>query len=243
MNNKVIYTILIMVGTFFFTLGMVFVVFLFWPDDDKEEVAKQETVVEETVDEDEAPASEDGQIDDESSAAAGTMEDSGKEDTSGQEASSENNASVNIPASELSKSKLRFRTTSLDGNKVTQDIFSDYDITIVHVWGTYCGACINGMPDYVALDRELPGNVNLIGLIVDTYDGIDNNVSYAEEIMSSAGAQFMNLRFSDDLYDVVSGIQVIPTSFLVDREGHIIGKMMAGQSCSKVKKRLESYLN
>ena len=46
---------------------------------------------------------------------------------------------------------ITFHTVSLDDQPVTADIFSDYDLTIVHVWGTYCGPCIAEMGDYAGL--------------------------------------------------------------------------------------------
>ena len=39
-----------------------------------------------------------------------------------------------------------FKTTDTNGNEVTEKIFADKDITMVNVWGTFCGPCINEMP-------------------------------------------------------------------------------------------------
>lgn len=249
MANKVLYTVAIVIGTFFATLGIIFVLLLLWPDDDREETPAQAVTTEESAGEE--PEAETGAEDgenEEPEVETDTDEDPPEEDmleedTQEKEGSPENTVPVSIPEEERSKGALKFKTVSLDGSIVTQDIFSDYDITLVHVWGTYCGPCISGMGDYAALYKELPDNVNLIGLVIDTYDGIDNNVSYAEEILGSVDAQFTNLRLSDDLYPLVSNVQVTPTSFFVDREGHTIGKMMGGQRCDKVKERLQSYLN
>ena len=40
-----------------------------------------------------------------------------------------------------------FETTDTKGNKVTEKIFADKEITMVNVWGTFCGPCINEMPE------------------------------------------------------------------------------------------------
>lgn len=149
---------------------------------------------------------------------------------------------VSIPASEVSDNTMRFRTISLDEKQITQDIFSGYDLTVVHVWGTYCGPCIAEMGDYAKFYDELPDNVNLVGVICDVYDGIDNNVKAADKILSDAGAGFMNLRTSDDLYDIVGEFRYVPSSFFVDKEGHIIGELMDGASFSDMKSRLDGYL-
>ena len=153
-----------------------------------------------------------------------------------------NVASVNIPESELSADTLKFKSLTLDNKEVTQDIFKDYDITIVHLWGTFCQPCIAEMGEYAKLYEDLPDNVNLIGIVSDVYDGIDNNVSKANEILDDAGAEFTNLRTSDDLYDVVDNFQYVPSSFFVDSEGHIIGEVLDGAGVEDTKERLDGYL-
>ena len=120
-------------------------------------------------------------------------------------------------------------------------IFSDYDITVVYVWATYCGPCKEQMDKYAAMYDELPDNVNLVGLMLDVYDGLDTNVQDANDIMNDAGASFTNIRASDDLYEVLSNIQYTPSSFFVDREGHIVGGLLAGAGCSDTKKELEKF--
>ena len=73
-------------------------------------------------------------------------------------------ASINIPESEKTDEMIFFATTTIDGRIVTESIFSDYDLTVVHVWGTFCGPCIEEMGEYAVLYEELPENVNLIGI-------------------------------------------------------------------------------
>ncbi len=173
--------------------------------------------------------------------AENSTESSGASDTS--QPASAASTTVNIPESEISDKQLSFKTVSLDNNVVDQSIFSDYDITVVHVWGTFCSPCIAEMGDYASFYKELPENVNLVGVICDVYDGIDSNVSDANSILKDAGAEFMNLRISNDLYDITKSLQYVPSSFFVDRNGHVIGEMMDGAGFEQTKSRLESYLS
>ena len=149
---------------------------------------------------------------------------------------------VNIPASEISDRTLTFKTVTLDNETVSQDIFKDYDLTIVHLWGTFCQPCIAEMGEYAKLYQELPDNINLIGIVNDVYDGLDSNVSRAHEILGNAGAEFVNVRTSDDLYDIVSEFQYVPSSFFVDREGHIVGSVLDGAGIDETVSRLKTYL-
>lgn len=161
----------------------------------------------------------------------------------GSNGTSANTVTVNIPESAISDKTIKFKTSTLDDKEVSQDIFADYDLTLVHVWGTYCQSCIAAMGDFAALYDGLPDNVNMIGIIVDVYDGINTNVDYAKEILNNNGAHFTNLRVSDEVYGIVSGIQFIPSSFIVDKDGHPVGALMDGASFKEVKETLYSYLN
>ena len=155
---------------------------------------------------------------------------------------SANTSSINIPESELSGKTLRFKTSTLDDKAVSQDIFSDYDLTLVHVWGTYCGPCIAEIGEYGSLYEELPDNVNLVGIIVDVYDGINTNVSQAHDILDDNDCDFVNLRVSDDVYSIISGVQFVPSSFFVDSEGHMVGELMDGAGFKETHDRLYGYL-
>ena len=212
------------------TLGVLFIIIMLIPDDDT----------------DSAPAEESQQIEAEAETAdekepeevepADEVEPDEKPEDDG------NTVTVSIPDSELSPDRLKFNTLTLDNKEVSEKIFADYDITIVHLWGTFCQPCIAEMGEYAELDKELPDNINLIAIVSDVYDGIDVNVSRAEEILSDNDADFKNLRTSDDLHGIVSQFQFVPSSFFVDSEGHVIGEIMDGASCSDTKERLAEYI-
>ncbi|MCR5099358.1 MAG: TlpA family protein disulfide reductase [Lachnospiraceae bacterium] len=231
------------------TLGVLFIIIMLIPDDDDSKVTADTQQVEASVEDDsqEDDASEgffeEADEEDEDSEDEDASEDESEEASVEEEPEDEGNViEISIPESEISSRKLKFKTVTLDNKKVSQKIFSDYDITIVHLWGTFCQPCISEMGDYARLYKELPDNVNLIGIVSDVYDGIDSNVSRANEILEDAGAEFTNLRTSDDLYDIVGEFQYVPSSFFVDSKGRVIGELMDGAFCNDTVSRLEGYM-
>ncbi len=241
MWKKIGFVILIALAT----LGVLFIILMVIPDDSDEGGQEVEEIMEKQAEEE--VITQLGDLLDETEGASDEEEYEEEEEEEEPEenlsaSGSADAVAVNIPESALSKGVLSFQTTTLDGKVVTEDIFSDADITIVSIWGTYCPNCIEEMPDYAKLYQALPGNINLIGLLNDVYDGIDSNVSEAKEILSDAGADFMNLRTSDDLYDIVSSLQYVPSSFLVDSEGHIIGGVMDPSDYTNTVKELSKYV-
>ena len=60
----------------------------------------------------------------------------------GKDSSNSDSKDSNGPKASLKN----FETTTLDGEKFTQDNLKDYDLTVVNVWSTICGYCIDEMP-------------------------------------------------------------------------------------------------
>ena len=125
-------------------------------------------------------------------------------------------------------------TLDLYGNHVDSAVFSDYEITIVDVWGTYCSPCIRAMPVLAALhEKYKEKGVNVIGIVVDVQNrDFSPNPQYVEtamEITESTGADFLHLLPSQNIVSsVVRNISAIPASFIVDSEGNMLTKIFYG---------------
>lgn len=76
-----------------------------------------------------------------------------------------------------------FSTTDLKGNTVTNDIFSQADLTVVNFWGTFCNPCINEMPELAKWNEEMPDNVQMLGAIVDVETVDSDEYALAQQIV------------------------------------------------------------
>ena len=171
-----------------------------------------------------------------SSSEDGSSEGSSSSDSSGttNQESSENGFPVNMP---------EFSTTDMDGNKVTNDIFADYDLTVVNFWATYCNPCIDELPELAEWKKELPDNVNLIGLLVDVDEKGSDQYKLAEKIIKETGADYQHLLATEEFDDMISDLVGVPTTFFVDSTGKIIGEPFAGADVDAYKQTVEDYLN
>ena len=62
-----------------------------------------------------------------------------------------------------------FSEVDTQGNPVSNDIFSDYDATIVNFWNNGCGTCIEEMSELEELYQQFKEeNINLIGVASDS---------------------------------------------------------------------------
>ena len=168
--------------------------------------------------------------------ACSSSEDSSSSDSSGttKQETSENGFPVNMP---------EFSTTDMDGNKVTNDTFADYDLTVVNFWATYCNPCIDELPELAEWKKELPDNVNLIGLLVDVDEKDSDQYKLAEKIISQTGADYQHLIATEEFDDMISNLVGVPTTFFVDSTGKIIGEPFAGADVDAYKQTVEDYLN
>jgi len=143
---------------------------------------------------------------------------------------------------EFDENSIMFTTVDLDGKPVTQDIFADADLTVVHVWGTFCGPCIQEMPEYAEFYQNMPDNVNLIGIVCDVSEGDAQGVQSAKDIMNDAGAGFQNLCVSDSVEPLVADFQFVPSVFFVDKNGHLVGDIMDGAAYPDMEAQLSALM-
>ncbi len=123
-----------------------------------------------------------------------------------------------------------FTTEDLDGNAVTESIFAEKDYTMVNVWGTFCGPCINEMPDLEKIHQSLPENIQMIGVVCDLPYGEDAEeiLASAKDIVNMTGVTYPSLRLWDTADWFYSTSNVVPTTYFFDSEGKLVGDIIYG---------------
>lgn len=124
-----------------------------------------------------------------------------------------------------------FTGKDLDGNDVDNSIFSQNAVTVVNFWFSGCKPCVDEMDDLDALNqriKEQGGEV--IGVNTETLDGNADNIATAKKILESAGASFRNIYFDpgSEAGKFALGIMAFPTTYVVDRQGNIVGEPIMG---------------
>lgn len=128
-----------------------------------------------------------------------------------------------------------FTTTDIDGKSVDASVFKGKKLTMVNIWATYCGPCINEMPHLGEISKEYADkDFQIIGIaldVVDYYTGglSESQVALAKDIIAQTGADYLHIVPSDSLnnaklYQVTS----IPETIFVDENGCQIGESIIG---------------
>ena len=156
----------------------------------------------------------------------------------GEAASSQKAANFSV-----SEESLEFTAENLALESVDSSIFAEKDLTVLNVWGTFCGPCINEMPELGEWQRELPENVQIIGLVADVAGKEDKeHIELANMILEKTNAQFTNIIPNNDFAELLSGVVGVPTTFFINKEGKIVGKPIVGAQVPKYKSFVEEYL-
>lgn len=124
-----------------------------------------------------------------------------------------------------------FSGQDLDGNSVDDSLFSGNAVTVVNFWFTGCKPCVaelSALNDLNEALKEMGGEV--VGINTETFDGNEDAIKEAKEILESQGADYRNLSISSDsdAGKYASEIMAFPTTILVDRNGNIVGDPMLG---------------
>ena len=122
-----------------------------------------------------------------------------------------------------------FTTTDLDGNTVdSAELFSSARLTMINIWGTFCGPCIGEMPGLEELSGRLKGKgCAIVGIVCDTAGPDDPVTADAEDIISDTGVTYQNL-FPWNTFIRDLPAMYIPTSYFIDSDGRIIGEAAVG---------------
>ena len=125
-----------------------------------------------------------------------------------------------------------FEGKDLDGNMVKSDeLFSGNAVTVVNFWFTTCNPCVGELAELDALNKELAGKGGaLIGVNTFTLDGDEAAISEAKDVLAKKGATYQNVYFASDgeAGKFTTNIFAYPTTYVVDRNGNIVGDPIVG---------------
>lgn len=132
------------------------------------------------------------------------------------------------------KSVGKFETTGIDGKTYTEKVFSDYDLTLVNIFTTWCSPCVKEIPELQELYKEMKDKgVGVAGVVLDTTDEKGNQ---DEEAVKKAGIlqEKTKAKYPFLIPDTtmmngrLQGISAFPETFFVDKDGNIVGDTYTG---------------
>lgn len=160
------------------------------------------------------------------------------------ENSSQKTASA-IELEEMPIDNFDFHTIDIVDGKVikSEDFYKEKPITLVNIWGTFCGPCKEEMPDLAKLHEKYKDKINFLGVVVDTNANMDTNVEEAKKIIKDSGVNYINIMPNPTTEDNLVNITAIPTTFFVNSEGKILGDFVGKFEKEKLEKTLDKLID
>lgn len=101
-------------------------------------------------------------------------------------------------------------------------------VVLLNFWATWCGPCKRELPDLVALSGELASKgVVIFGVSLDQKD---DRLQLVKTFSERSGIPYTNVIDNLEIADQYGGIQSIPTTFIIDRQGNVVQKIVGMQS-------------
>ena len=143
-----------------------------------------------------------------------------------------------------------WRLKDVDGNPVSSEEFKG-KVVVVDFWATTCAPCLKEMPDYVALQAKY-GADGLVFLEISTDDGGPKAAALVKKYLraydakaAKEGKPAFNCRIlmaDADIEAAFGGLDGVPTTFIVDRQGRIRDKKAGIAPTAAYEKTLLGYL-
>lgn len=168
-----------------------------------------------------------------SAGSAGMTGDGANTGVSGMTGGSANTAGDNAGiAGDSADAFPSFEGQDLDGNPVdSATLFSNNAVTVVNFWFTTCKPCVGELPDLEALHQELAKKGGtVIGINAFTLDGSTKDTNEAKSVLEQQGVTYPNIWFASnsDAGLFTAGLYAFPTTYVVDRNGRIVGDPIVG---------------
>ncbi|MCM2273208.1 MAG: TlpA family protein disulfide reductase [Candidatus Didemnitutus sp.] len=116
-----------------------------------------------------------------------------------------------------------FRLTTLDGAEVSAAALKG-KVVVVDFWATWCGPCIAEIPGYIEMQKQYgPQGLVIVGVSLDR-----KGAEHVKEFAAKRGINYALAMGDEALVEAFGGIEAIPTTFLIDREGKVRHRKVGG---------------
>ena len=130
-----------------------------------------------------------------------------------------------------------FDLRTLDGSKVKLSDFRGKAV-LLNFWATWCPPCKVEMPWFVDLQNKYgKDGLVVLGVAMD-----DSEASKIAAFAHEMGVNYPVLLGNDQVSDDYGNVQVLPTTFSIDRNGMVVDKMAGLLSRQEIEQQVQKAL-
>jgi cytochrome c biogenesis protein CcmG/thiol:disulfide interchange protein DsbE len=130
-----------------------------------------------------------------------------------------------------------FALKASDGQTVELSKFKG-KVVVVNFWATWCPPCREEIPDFISLYESYKGRgVAFVGISLD-----EKGWAVVKPFIEKYKITYPVVLDDGKSQAAYGGIQYIPTTFIVDKTGQIVDKVVGGISKADLEKKIRRYL-
>lgn len=126
----------------------------------------------------------------------------------------------------------------LEGHDVSSGQFKG-KVVVVDFWATWCGPCVMEIPGYIEMQKKYgPGGLVIVGVSLD-----QKGPAHVKKFAVAKGMNYTIVMGDDVVVEAFGGVEAIPTTFLINREGKIVHRKTGAMAHDEYEKLVKQALN
>jgi thiol-disulfide isomerase/thioredoxin len=121
-----------------------------------------------------------------------------------------------------------FSAETLDGATISAASLRG-KVTLVNFWATWCPPCRAEIPDLIALQQKYGDHLQIIGISEDA-----GATDVVQRFVAEHGINYPIVMATPELERTFSGVNALPTSFILDREARIVQRHVGLTSVTRL---------
>jgi thiol-disulfide isomerase/thioredoxin len=110
-------------------------------------------------------------------------------------------------------------------------------VVVVDFWAPWCGPCRSEIPGYIALQKKYgKDGLAIVGIAVN--DSVEN----VRDFVAKQGVSYTIVMGDDAVVEAFGGMDGIPTTFIIDREGKIRERKVGAEDPAEYERAVAKYL-
>jgi peroxiredoxin len=141
------------------------------------------------------------------------------------------------PAPKVAMAAPNWQLPDVDGKSVSFDQFKG-KVVVVDFWATWCGPCRTEIPGYVALQEKYgKDGLVIVGISLD-----QAGPKVVKDFIAKNAINYPVVMGDESIVTAFGGVEAIPTTFLIDRDGQIRDRKVGVESHEAYERKVVALL-